>query len=518
MIKLTDFSKKIFTIILIISGILCALLQSSLDIPLLAFVSFAPVMYALQKYAGKGKREFVLSFIEFFLPYYFTQTIFLVEASRSAPFSHFLAGILLFIATLALTLLLSVITFIPVYTIRWLKRNPLTDMIFLSALITMGDFLSQHIPLLSFPWSSPALCLTSMTKMIQSANIFGSLFVSFVLLLCNGLMALLFSSPKKIRTGIILVSVAGINFAYGCFYENFARNNLPKNTINVMCVQDNAEGDEKAKIKPLDASKSYLKIMYENISPETNLVILPETPILEGYYADRDEFRLLNDFAKDHDCVIISGCFLREGKSYNSQYAIRPDGSISNFYCKQVLVPFGERNPIALLTGEHTLSPGTDKEKLKPLECGNYKIGCAICIESIYPEISKSHAKNGAGILCVSTNDSWFGNSGGRVQHFRHCILRSVENSRYLVRAGNCGISAVISPMGKIIAKNASKDKGVVKAVISDVSRETFYTKTGELYVVFPTLLMVIALARRFMSYRGRLSEISLRKKSKRKS
>lgn len=489
--------KKLLLFILMFSGVLCGLLQSSLSFPPLAFVSFAPVMYSLQK--AKRKADHLRAFLGFFLPYYLTQTVFLISAYKNAPMSAFAALPLLVLAVILLTLWLSILMFIPVYILRWLKRSPLTDMAVIAALIAAGEWIQGNTPFLAFPWSSVSVTVTDSPLLMQISNLFGSRFLSFVILLTNGLIAQLFTQKQRVRTALMLTALQGANIAYG-FYsvKSFEKLLENQNKIKVMCVQDDAEGKEKNDIPPYNACRSYLEIMQNDIKDDTTLVILPETPLLEGYNEDLTEFRYMQNFATWNKTTVISGCFLREDKNYNSQYAISPDGKISNFYCKQILVPFGEHDPFAFFTGESTLSPCTEKDKIKPIQTDEYKIGCGICIESIFPEILREHTKNGANVLCVSTNDSWFGKSGARVQHYRHSILRAAENGKYLVRAGNCGISAVIEPTGKPAAENFARNKGTISAEISLIDKRTLYSKLGEIFIIFPAILAVRALIRRF--------------------
>lgn len=136
-----------------------------------------------------------------------------------------------------------------------------------------------------------------------------------------------------------------------------------------------------------------------------------------------------------------------------------------------MLVPFGEKTPFAGIFHLDTMSECADERRTKPLASDGMTIGSVICIESIFPSLVSRQKEQGAQIICVSTNDSWFGKSSAREQHYRHCIMRAVENRRYVLRAGNCGISAIISPTGEQLSVKSDKSKGAVWGKVTLIGR-----------------------------------------------
>ena len=158
-------------------------------------------------------------------------------------------------------------------------------------------------------------------------------------------------------------------------------------------------------------------------------------------------------------------------EAISALFAYDKNGIASSPYLKQVLVPFGEKTPFAGIFHLDTMSECADERHTKPLTSDGMTIGSVICIESIFPSLVSRQKEQGAQLICVSTNDSWFGKSSAREQHYRHCIMRAVENRRYVLRAGNCGISAIISPTGEQLSVKSDKSKGAVWGKVTLIGR-----------------------------------------------
>ena len=135
-----------------------------------------------------------------------------------------------------------------------------------------------------------------------------------------------------------------------------------------------------------------------------------------------------------------------------------PQGAVVLRYHKMRLVPFGEYVPIqSVLTlggrfsaklvrevGEFT--PGQEYA-VGPVD--GHPISAFICYEAIFPDLVREFAGGGAQLLVNITNDGWYGRTSAPYQHFAMAKFRAVENERYLVRAANTGITAVVDPHGR---------------------------------------------------------------------
>jgi apolipoprotein N-acyltransferase len=162
-------------------------------------------------------------------------------------------------------------------------------------------------------------------------------------------------------------------------------------------------------------------------------------------------------------------------------------------YRKSKLVPGVEKMPypkvfwfleeLAVDLGGINGSLGVDTEqRVFPVATkqGIVKIGAPICYESIFGELFSKFVRNGAQLMCVITNDAWWGNTPGHKQHFEMSRLRAIETRRYIMRAANTGISAFIDPLGTPHQKTDYETRTAIVQTVYLNDKTTFYTKYGD--------------------------------------
>jgi apolipoprotein N-acyltransferase len=125
-----------------------------------------------------------------------------------------------------------------------------------------------------------------------------------------------------------------------------------------------------------------------------------------------------------------------------------------------------------------------------PLTMDGHKIGVLICYEGIFSEASRAYKKMGADLLVNITNDAWFGRTSAPYQHLSMTVFRAVENRLYIVRSANTGISAIIDPLGKIVAHTELFERTTLRNTIKFINNRTFYAAYGDIF----TLICAIAL------------------------
>jgi apolipoprotein N-acyltransferase len=124
-----------------------------------------------------------------------------------------------------------------------------------------------------------------------------------------------------------------------------------------------------------------------------------------------------------------------------------------------------------------------------------HRIGGYICYEAIFPALVRRFAAEGAELLVNITNDAWYGTTSAPYQHLAMAAFRAVENRRYMVRAANTGITAVVDPWGRVLEATRLFDRTVLVREVPFVAGTTFYTRHGDLfaYACFAIALAVVA-------------------------
>lgn len=186
-------------------------------------------------------------------------------------------------------------------------------------------------------------------------------------------------------------------------------------------------------------------------------------------------------------------------KFYNSVLALG-DGD-PGYYDKQHLVPFGEYFPVPATVREwlRLMSlPNADfnagASGQPPLNAGGLRIAASICYEDAYPGTLRSAARESQ-LLVNVTNDAWFGRSAARYQHLQISQMRALEARRYLLRAANDGVSAVIAPNGAIVSRAAEFEPTVLRASIEPRVGDTPYLRLGNSPILLLAALILAVTA-----------------------
>lgn len=192
---------------------------------------------------------------------------------------------------------------------------------------------------------------------------------------------------------------------------------------------------------------------------DADIVVWPESAVPNYLQRAQGFLGPMSEAAKRSETTIIAGIPYREegeAKYYNGITAI---GYGEGVYLKQRLVPFGEYIPLeSTLRGliaffdlpMSAFSAGPSNQP--PLKAGAYRVSPFICYEIVYSNLVAKAARNTDLIVTIS-NDTWFGRSHGPLQHLQMAQMRARENGRYVLRATNNGVSAIIDERGQIIER-----------------------------------------------------------------
>ena len=388
----------------------------------------------------------------------------------------------------------------------WLCCKKKSSLIFYPACWVATEFLREKL-LTGFPWCLLGYSQYKSLHLIQLADIVGIYGISFFIILIN--TSIYLAIKKEISINNIFLVLALIFLCYG-YGEYKLRTPLSYRPIKAAIIQGNI--DQSVKWNPIYQAKTidtYLKLTYSVSKKRASLIVWPETSV-PFYFQDGGRFADLIYKASKKRILILGSPAYEKKKDkffyFNRAYLIANEKAIS-FYDKVHLVPFGEYVPLKkmlffinrLVPAAGDFSPG---KGIFPLRYKNISAGLMICYEVIFPEIARTHVKNGANILVNMSNDAWFGRTSAPYQHLSMAVLRAVENRRFLIRATNTGISAFIDPCGRIITKSKIFKKQVLIANVGLVNNhKTIYCKYGDFFAYLNLLYIILVLVKHKMGY-----------------
>ena len=169
---------------------------------------------------------------------------------------------------------------------------------------------------------------------------------------------------------------------------------------------------------------------------------------------------------------------------WNSIEAIDAKGVIRATYDKAHLVPFGEYVPFQNVLPLDTITPGSAGLAAGPGPRTLALPGLAafspiVCYEAIFPAAIVDRADRPAWIFNV-TNDAWYGRSSGPYQHFAIARTRAIEEGLPLVRVANNGISGVVDPAGRVVARTRLDAIGYADVALPQPAAPTLYGQAGD--------------------------------------
>ncbi|TXS90150.1 apolipoprotein N-acyltransferase [Parahaliea aestuarii] len=231
-----------------------------------------------------------------------------------------------------------------------------------------------------------------------------------------------------------------------------------------------------------------------------DIVIWPESAVPRYFQDMQDWFRPIAERTGNANGTLISGVPYRgdsAGEYYNSVVAL---GDGAGVYHKQRLVPFGEYVPledwlrglIAFFDLPMSGFSAGDSDQ-PPLLAGPWRVAPLICYEIAYPQQAAEAARS-ADLLLTVSNDSWFGDSIGPLQHLEMAQMRALENGRYVLRGTNNGVSAIIDPRGKITAASEQFEETVLTGEAQVMLGRTPFTSFGVWPMIGGCLLALFAM------------------------
>lgn len=270
--------------------------------------------------------------------------------------------------------------------------------------------------------------------------------------------------------------------------------------IKVSLIQGNISQDQKWKPE----NKIRILQRYKSMTEEhwdSDVIIWPETAV-PAFRAEVNESFLLplSKEAEKTDTDLIVSVPVRGNLSHEKYNAVITLGKNDGIYRKNHLLPFGEYLPLQPLSGfvlntlniqlGNFLRGGTDQPLLK---AGGYLFITSICYEDAFSEVNIRGLSDAAYLVNV-TNDAWFGNSLEPHQHLQIARMRAMETGRFLLRATNTGITAIVSPNGDIIKQAPLFEAVAISENITPMGGMTPYAGVGDKVIISAIGILLLGL------------------------
>ena len=376
---------------------------------------------------------------------------------------------------------------------------------------TVFEWVRGHA-LSGFPWNLIGYTWTIADAPIQFASVVGIYGLSLVTVLIGALPAAL-GGPDAVRRpwlpilGAILVAAA-LWCGGAARLANATTAMVPG--VELRLVQPNIEQADKWQAERVrDNLLTAIRLSNGPGRERITDIVWPETSI-GPFFLDEDvQLRDALVSVVPKGGLLLTGTLRRTPREdgpgpdgsayryYNSLEALDQEGRVVARYDKFHLVPFGEYVPLRSVLPVETIAPGRGDFSAGPgpltLTLPHLPPASPlICYEAIFPN-GVTEPDNRPSWLLNVTNDAWFGDSSGPYQHFESARMRAVEEGIPLVRAANTGISGVIDPYGRVIARLGLGKAGVVDSPLPQpISGATPFARHGYLYI---GILMGLVLA-----------------------
>ena len=357
-----------------------------------------------------------------------------------------------------------------------------------------AEWLKSSGPL-GCPWGNVGYALAEHPAWIQGASFVGAPGLSIWIVTVNALLAGAITArrwPFKVVLGLLGIAAMAAPPIWG---SGVVRAYRPGETVRVALVQPNIGSDEKWDTAHQERSiRALFRLSQDAVArePKPDLIVWPETALPFYVRLETAKLQRLFDLTRELGVPVLSGypdATLSLGGdgvvTHNAAGLVLPAGTIAMQYEKIHLVPFGERIPFQGILpflgkidlGQAEWTPGT-RPVVFPLKHAPF--GVLICFESIFPDLPRDYAVDGARFLVNITNDEWFGPTAAPRQHADMAILRCVEQRMGMARCANTGISMIIDPVGHLKQQTPLFQEAVVVGDVDLGSESTLFRQWGD--------------------------------------
>jgi apolipoprotein N-acyltransferase len=401
--------------------------------------------------------------------------------------------------------------------------------IFIAGLWVVIELIKNYF-FTGFPWMLLGYSQWNNRLVIQIAEYTGIYGVSFLIVLCNMVLASLIISVvgqtfrfafffrkakalpyiveekarlKPYHTLILqliflLILISSVLFFGYKKIQNIENNKNNNEKFSICVLQGNIDQYKKFDFEYKEFIKSRYEYLVNSSTKNMDLYIWPETSYPGLYPNDTLLYSWLRNVVINSNSKHLVGMFVKdEGKFYNTILFVDEKAKELDRYYKVHLVPFGEVFPYKnviekIIPSVRDLGDVTSGVKQNNFKFKNNYLGLTICFEVLFPNEVRNIVKSGANVLINVSNDAWYLDTSAPWELLVFNVFRAVENRREIVRSANTGISAFIDQTGKIKKMLGVFETGILVDKAEFNNNLTFYTKYGDIFAYICIILVGI--------------------------
>ena len=394
-----------------------------------------------------------------------------------------------------------------------------------AALWATQEWLKSTVPFGGFPWGVVGFSQTN-GPLLAIAQLGGAPLLSFAVALTGfSLAAIAFEVVKWWRrkgdeagapSAVVLpgICISAVLLATALAWPHVRQSGVGAGddpAINVAVVQGNVprlglEFNAQRRAVLDNHVRETLQLsddVHAGRAPQPMVVIWPENSSDIDPLTNPDARDEINTAAAAVNApILVGGVVAAPGYSpdnpvaTNSVIVWNPGTGPADRHDKKIVQPFGEYLPWRGFF-KHLSSyadragyfvPGTGNGVVN---AAGVPIGVTTCWEVIFDRAAREAVENGAQLLTVPSNNATFTEAMSE-QQLAFGRLRAVEHDRYVVVAGTTGISAVIAPDGRELARTGFFEPAYLDAQVRLKTQLTPATRWG---AIVSGLLVVLGAA-----------------------
>ena len=396
------------------------------------------------------------------------------------------------------------------------------------AMWTLAEYVKEVVPFL-VPWGGIGYAALPFHRFVQVADLGGIYGLTALIVMVNAVawyivrrVPWIDAAPgsawqsirrrPKIRYApfALLILAFCLPTAYGAFRLHWLDAQIEGKTaaelpVQAVLVQGNFDLDERWSGMGFHRRlKTYLEMSAKD--PETvvagggqaakmrgQVIVWPETTLNEPAHLSDSLFRQIMAVVGDEALLVSGGVNLDSdtGRVTNCAYLVSGEGTLTR-YDKHILLPYAETVMMFDWLGPYATAPREFSPGRTPpwMDTRHGRMGMSICFEILYPGYIARAVGSGAVFLVNMSNDAWFGDSPMPHMHLSAARMRAIENRRFLLRAANSGVSAVINPDGRVAAQTSLFQRQAIDGDFVSLDAVSPYTRLGNWPVLFSLFVL----------------------------